>query len=69
MVGLVGSSYFFGFAGSAAIFPAIADRWGRKAPYLVALGIQVGVYLTIMLSHSVYLNIAMYVMVGVCAGG
>ena len=69
MVGLIGSSYFFGFAGSAAIFPTIADRFGRKTIYLIALGIQVCVYLTIMLSHSVYLNIAMYVMVGVCAGG
>ena len=38
-IGLIGSIYFFGFAGSAAIYPILADRFGRKIPYLVGLGI------------------------------
>jgi MFS family permease len=36
-MGALGSSYFLGFAISSAITPSLADKYGRKIPYLASL--------------------------------
>ena len=69
LIGLLGSLYFLGFAISAGIVPRLADKWGRKWPYIASLTLQLSAYVQIFFSKSIYYTLAMYLLVGLSAGG
>ena len=65
-----GQAYFFGFTISALTVPPISEkRFGRKWAYLISMIIQTLAYIGIVLSGSYKLVIALYGIVGLCAGG
>ena len=69
MIGLIGSAYFLGFAVSSAITPHFGDKYGRKRPYLYSLILQTLTYFVIIISKSLNLTLACYLLVGLSAGG
>lgn len=58
-VGLIGSMYFFGLAGSAIVLPRLSDLFGRKRIYFISMAAHLAVYLVFLLSTSLTLNIVM----------
>lgn len=69
LVGLMGSFYFLGFGISSGILPPLADKFGRKYTYFFDVLTQTIAYLVIFFSKNIYLTIACYLVVGLCAGG
>ena len=69
LIGFLGSIYFVGFAISAAIVPRMADKYGRKNPYMCSLAVQFVVIILIFLCKNIYVAIFYYLLIGVCAGG
>ena len=63
-IGLLGSMYFLGFGLSSAIVPRIADKFGRKKPYVISLTIQLIAYIMIYYSVNLNFTIALYLLVG-----
>ena len=61
--------YFVGFAISSGFVPRIADRFGRKKPYMWSLTLQLIAYVVIYYSTSLDLTIFCYLLVGFQAGG
>jgi MFS family permease len=69
LIGMLGSLYFLGFAISAGVVPRLADKWGRKWPYIASLSLQLAAYVQLYFSKSIYYSLAMYLIVGLSAGG
>ena len=68
-IGALGSSYFLGFAISSGITPSLADKHGRKIPYLASLMVQTLAYFFIIVSKDINAVIGYYFVVGLAAGG
>ena len=68
-IGSIASAYFLAFAISSGITPSLADKFGRKIPYLASLIVQTIAYLFIILSKDINQVIGLYFVVGLAAGG
>jgi MFS family permease len=52
------------------IIPRLSDsHFGRKGPYVICLAFQTLFHLVLLFSKSIWLNIFMYFLIGICAGG
>lgn len=59
-----------GFMLSSLIVPRLSDKYyGRYYPYVLSLAFQTVFHIIILFSKNIYLNIAMFFLVGCCAGG
>ena len=68
-IGLIGSSYFIGFAVSALFVPVLADKYGRKHLYMGCYLLQLACYILIFFSTKIEVTIFAYAVVGICASG
>ena len=68
-IGALGSAYFVGFAISAGVVPRLADKQGRRNPYIASLALHFIVYILICICKNVYLALFYYLLIGLCAGG
>ena len=68
-IGSIASAYFLAFAISSGITPSLADKFGRKIPYVASLVLQTVAYLFIIISKDINAVIGFYFIVGLAAGG
>ena len=68
-IGLIGSSYFIGFAISSVFVPRYADLYGRKKPYFISLMLNLVFTVVLFFSQSVALTIFCFLGVGFTTSG
>ena len=66
---MIGSAFFLGWTIFAIAIPRMGDLYGRRLVYLTSMAIQAPCIYTLMVSHSLYLTIAMLFMMGAMSAG
>jgi MFS family permease len=61
--------YLMGWSAGCLFIPRLGDLYGRRIPYLISLGVSVGVYLGLILSNNIYLTMAMFFLLGLATPG
>ena len=68
-VGLFGTFFFIGVVSTLLVYPPLADKYGRKWPYISSLLLQTCAYVLIIISKDILATISYYLIVGLAAGG
>ncbi len=69
LIGLLGSIYFVGWLTAAFVVPRLGDILGRKKPFIYSLAFSIPLYLGLILSRNIYVNITLFLFLGMCQEG
>jgi MFS family permease len=61
--------YLLGWDIGCLIVPRLGDLYGRKIPYAVSMGASLVVHLGLILSHNIYLTMALFFLLGLTCPG
>ncbi|CDW87584.1 solute carrier family member 5 [Stylonychia lemnae] len=61
--------FYLGYTFGCFFIPRFLDLYGRKWPFMLCLIAQLPIYVGIILSKSLYLNMALSFMIGICTVG
>lgn len=68
-IGLIGSMYPFGWSLGCLFVPRLGDVLGRRLPFLVSVAISILLYFGVLVSQTIYLNMALFFMIGMTMPG
>ena len=69
LIGLKSSMFFAGVIISCLVVPPLADAYGRKAPFLISIGMNVVVYLALLFATNLYVAYTLVFLLGLSFAG